>query len=338
MYNKIKKDIRFNTILIAIFITSIVFIYSTYAWFSSSLDVTISDFKMTTNSIDGLYISLDGVTWSDSIEVSGENMKNLLHQSYKNHTTQWSYALSPISSIGIKDNNNDKFNLFGNKRDLVENLNYTTKDRIDFINLKEEEPNYRNLYVAFDIFIKNRTPSPYNDNIYIDESTNINGKVEENNLILNSVRVGISFTDIVRSDSDINTIQNIKCNNRCTSLIYEPCANDHDEDTIEYLKKHGITVKNGEYFETHSVINEGDNIELWSGVKGSDVKYDSNHFALQNTIKNFDNPIISMPDGIVKARIYIWIEGQDIDIIKHKSEDDTVSVTLNFVKDHASLN
>jgi type I restriction enzyme S subunit len=73
-------------------------------------------------------------------------------------------------------------------------------------------------------------------------------------------------------------------------------------------------------------------------LKDSNIKYDREHFALQNTVKNFDNPIISMPDGIVKARIYIWIEGQDIDIIKHKSEDDTVSVTLNFVKDHASLN
>lgn len=338
MYKRIRKDIRFNIILVAIFLTSLVFIYSTYAWFSSSLDVTISDFKMTTNSIDGLYISLDGVTWSDSIEVSKENMEKLLHQTYKNHTTQWSDEMSPISTIGIDDNNTNKFALFGNKRDLVENISYTTKDKIDFIKMHEKEPNYRNYFVAFDIFIKNRTPSPYEDNIYFDSTTSVKGKTKDYNIIINSVRVGLSFTDIISSDAGINDIQNINCNNKCTSLIYEPNAYNHDEDTIDYLKKHNITIKNGEYYETHSVINEGDNVDLWSGVKGSDIKYDTEHFAIQNTITNFEKPIVSMPDGIVKARVYLWIEGQDIDVIKHKSEDDTVSVSLNFVKDHASLN
>lgn len=340
MYKRIKKDIRFNIILIAIFLTSLVFIYSTYAWFSSSLDVNISDFKMTTNSIDGLYISLDGVTWSDSIDVSKENMENLLHQSYENHTTQWAEEMSPISTIGISDTNKDKFNIFGNKTDLLNNSNYTNNDKIDFIKLEENKPNYKNYFVAFDIFIKNRTPSPYKDNIYFDNTTKITStnKEETKDFALNSIRIGIVFTDTTTSDANVNTIQNLKCNNNCSSIIYEPNAYNHDEDSINTLKKHEITIKNGEYYETHSVIKEGNNVELWSGVKNSNKIYDSEHFALQKTVKDLSAPITSMPDGIVKARVYLWIEGQDIDVIKHKSEGDNISVALNFVKDHASLN
>ena len=39
--------------------------------------------------------------------------------------------------------------------------------------------------------------------------------------------------------------------------------------------------------------------------------------------------------GINKVRVYIWVEGQDIDIIEQKSTGYEVSVVMNFEKDMA---
>ena len=65
---------------------------------------------------------------------------------------------------------------------------------------------------------------------------------------------------------------------------------------------------------------------------------DNNYFGLQETSTTFDTPIFQIPKGIVKARLYLWVEGQDIDIIEHAKKDYQVSVSLKFRKDHASLN
>ena len=41
------------------------------------------------------------------------------------------------------------------------------------------------------------------------------------------------------------------------------------------------------------------------------------------------------PNGITKARIYIWIEGQDVDSIETDSEGAEVEIGIDFTKDTA---
>ena len=50
MFEKFKKEIKFNLLFFITVVTGLIFIYSTYAWFSSALNVVISDFRMTTDS------------------------------------------------------------------------------------------------------------------------------------------------------------------------------------------------------------------------------------------------------------------------------------------------
>ena len=49
--------------------------------------------------------------------------------------------------------------------------------------------------------------------------------------------------------------------------------------------------------------------------------------------KAFDEPLFTIPDGITKMRVYVWIEGQDIDSLETDSEGAEVSISINFIKD-----
>lgn len=65
-----KKNIKNRLLLVIIFLSSLLLIVATYAWFSVTLNVKIRFFDMVVQSDSGLFISLDAVNYSDSVEVS----------------------------------------------------------------------------------------------------------------------------------------------------------------------------------------------------------------------------------------------------------------------------
>lgn len=340
MFEKIKKEMEFNVLLVLTLMTGIIFVYSTYAWFSSSLNVVISDFRMTTHSTDGIYISLDGVTWSSEVNVTENNLVSLLTESYPGHKTQWAQELGPVSAVRIQDSNQQRYNFYTHKSQRIVRPSYDNTDALDFFKLNEDKVTNQSRFVAFDVFIKNITPSPYSDNLYIDTTSSFTNADPNNtdDTALNALRMAMIFSDVTSVDSDVDTIQNLGCNGRCRDFIFEPYAYNHSEISIKNAQRHGVNLVNGNFYETYGMIKPGDDIKIWSGVKNDKVSIDPEHYILQDTMTSLERPIFQIPKGIVKARIYIWVEGQDIDIIEHISYGYKVSVSLNFRKDHASLN
>ena len=51
------------------------------------------------------------------------------------------------------------------------------------------------------------------------------------------------------------------------------------------------------------------------------------------TEDDFNNPLFTVPDGITKARMHVWIEGQDIDSLETDSNGAEFSFSIDFVKD-----
>lgn len=340
MLEKIKKEIDFNILLVFTLITGVIFIYATYAWFSASLNVVISDFKMTTESTDNLYISLDGITWSDEIDINKNNLLTVLTGTYPDHNTQWSDSLTPVSLVGISDVNQQKFDIFTHKFQKILRPDYNNNDKLSFFQVDEDKVNGDSRFMAFDIFIKNVTPSPYSDDLFIDSSSKFSNSIPDktDDSALNAVRLGVIFSDVTSVDSSINTIQSLGCNGRCRDFIYEPNAYNHTDVSISDANKHGVNLVNGTYYETYGLHNEGEDIKIWSGVKNNKVAIDYNYFRLQETATDYNTPMFQIPKGIVKARIYVWIEGQDIDIIEHVKKDYQISVSLKIRKNHTSLN
>ena len=327
---------NFNLLLILTFLTGLLLIISSYAWFSSALDFKIKFFTITASTNTGLFISLDGQEFSSSIDVNVDTVINNL-KTYPNHKNRWaSKRLYPASSNGISNSNNSTFDMF---KGIVFDYKPNTDRRVISVELEEElEPTTDSTFIAFDVFFKNVSGSPKPDNLYLDTGSGVdfaNENTDDSNGIINAIRFGVLKINSVPLKSELNLIQNMGCNNSCESVIFEPRATNHSNASIQRVKEMGIRLINGTYFPTYAIIKEGTQLESRSGYQGTNIALDTEHFKLQNTLINLNTPLIEVPNAITKARIYVWVEGQDVDILESISKGSNISITLNFRKDLA---
>ena len=330
-----RNDIKFYFILFLIVITGLVLILSTYAWFQSSLNVQIYGFNVHVDHDSDLAISLDGEDWKQSINISRNSIINDLKRTYPNHTNRWSDYMSTVSSVGMVDNDY-KFSVFENTRPFARTGGIANNDYLFPRLIDESEPNLKSTYFAFDLFIRNNTNSPYNDNLFITNEKNLFvPETEDDEFILDALRFGMVYVGTVDKKASLNEIQNMKCStNGCKQFIFEP-STSHTDGAIEFLKRRGINISNDSVIPTYGIYHEGDKINLWSGVYNSKIGFNDNVFSFQNTITNFDNPIFELPSGISKYRVYLWIEGEDVDVIKTESPGYRLIFGINFEKDNA---
>lgn len=334
-----KINSKLTKVLIVIF--GLLLVFSTYAWFSTNLNVKIKTFKMVVTKNSDLSISFDGIDFDHSLEISKETIIDNLARTYPNNLSQWAAnGFIPVSSPGITDRSSSLFDMY-----YTSGVLYPRRDRErkhGFVNTtksNEEAPREYNYYLAFDVFVKNESGSPVDDNLYLESSTFINGVEnisEEMQGLVNSFRIGIVKVGSVDLKASVNQIQGISCNNNCESIIFEPNSKNHTSLSIEKAKKFNVKLVDGIEFPTYAYKKEGGPVYIANSVSGS-PNLDPEYFDIQETIDedDFQSPLFGIPNGITKMRIYVWIEGQDIDSLETDSEGAEVEIGIDFVKDVA---
>lgn len=330
---------NFNLLIIVTFFTGILLIVSSYAWFYASLDVKIDFFKMKVSSETGLFISLDGIDFGSTVEISEENLIRNLKQTYPGNTSQWpSRGLYGSSTNGISNTNNYKFDMFTSSKYGYKEDDPTNKKYLSVVKFEEDKINSTSPYIAFDIFLKNVSGSPKSDNLYLMNGTSITHKDAEStdeDGTINAMRIGLVKIGSVSLKADVDTIQNIVCNGACSMIIYEPNSLNHSEGSIERAREINVNLVDGYYSPTYAIIREGKNLEPENGQNGSGVPLDTEHFALQNTTTVLGRPIFQIPNAITKFRVYVWLEGQDMDNLATQSVRASVDININLHKDLA---
>lgn len=332
-----KVNLKMTFLVILSFGT--LFMVASYAWFSTNLNVKVNLFQMSVKKNTGLTISLDGINFDTNVDISKEILIDQLKNTYPNNISQWSGAgLTPVSSNGITDSNQDKFDIYASSGVRYKNLD-TSKGYFRIINASERDRSSISNYIAFDLFFKNDSGSPVSDNLYLENTTEIKlseKTTEEMEGLFNSIRLGFIRIGDVPLNTAPSIIQNISCNNSCISKIYEPNHTVHNSLSIERALKNGVTLVNGNEFPTYGCVKSGGPIYVADAVSGS-PNLDYNYFKLQETIKHeeLSNPLFELPSGITKVRVYLWIEGQDIDSLETDSEGAQLDVSINFIKDTA---
>jgi hypothetical protein len=59
------------------FFIGVTLLFATYAWFSASLNVRVKFFDVKVSTETGLFISLDGVNFSDTVEINHDSIDSL---------------------------------------------------------------------------------------------------------------------------------------------------------------------------------------------------------------------------------------------------------------------
>ena len=334
---------RAKLVFVVTFFIGVVLLFATYAWFSASLNVKIKFFNVKVSTETGLFISLDGVNFSDSVDISHDSILYDIRELYPNHTNQWANSgLWSVSTNGLPNPNFDKFAVYNGSMSKYKDKARKGQRYIRTSLISEDAPSEWNQYIAFDVFLKNVSGSPKSDNLYISRSTFIDFDEsaddetrEKMQDIFNTMRMGIVRIGDTSLNADPTTIQNLQCNGACQYVIYEPHHMDHNEESIEAAAELGIELQDQTYVPTYGVIAEGDYLNHKSGFLNSGVDLDTEHFALQHTIfeDNFLDPIFKIPNGYTKLRVYLWIEGQDVDALEVHSEGAPVALNLDLEKD-----
>ena len=331
-----KRNI-FITIFL-IFVFAVLLIVSSYAWFSTTLNVKIKTFNMVVTRNDGLSISHDAVTYGNYIEISRDLLYDNLAKTYPGHRTIWNQnGLIPVSTNGNSSRNSYFFDVYTTTGIFYKDFAKRTDGHVTTKLYNQSSPKKYSYFLSFDIFFFNDTGSPVADNLYFDSGTGfvINEELDEQMQgLVNSLRIGIIKVGSLPATATPSEVQNIQCNNDCEAIIFEPFRTQHENMAIENAARYGIRVVDGEEFPTYANVNAVVKKPIKDTISGSD-NLDTENFKLQQTITedDFAEPLFTVPDGYTKARIYVWIEGQDIDSLETMSSGTNVDLSVNFVKD-----
>ncbi len=240
-----KKARKIRKLIVTCVLSAVVLVVSTYTWFIGIQTVHVNPFQIEIAATEGLFLSLDGSTWSYELDVMNA-------AAYANNTNQLqNVELVPMSTVGDLDPTSATMKLYekaslttspGGYRLLASRVNNNTASTItigegdDAVTktLYKEQ----NGYIAFDLFIKNLSGNAYyTDNQPLNEEAiylNFDSAVSVDTTgaadqaltgIENSVRV--AFTQIGRVNATTTTVDTI------TGLT---CNIDTDEDSDTFGK------------------------------------------------------------------------------------------------------
>ena len=294
----------------------------TYAWFTTSPTASVTGMDVNVKAANGIQISLDARTWKSTI--SSADIKDFIDGRdaavYPGAVNQFpdgspiseggeGIEIMPVSSAGnVVDG---KLAMFYGEIDKQGKLTTTAEAEADRINGGN--------FIAFDLFINNTVDKDQplkldkvGDLSKVAASTAFNGN--DNAKAETAVRVAFIYQGNVAAGNYKGAWD---LNGGTSAVIWEPNSKIHPV---------GVVDANGDAPSTTSKTP-------YNGVKAAFTAKDLDKLsdAEVSAVETFDETkdIITLKPGINKVRIYIWLEGQDVDCVNQISYGDFVT-NLSF--------
>lgn len=318
---------RKKLLLLLLLLNFLLLITTTYAWFSSNRVVSIDTFNVHVQADGGLEVSTDATNWKQVITV-----KDIMDatNNYPSNVNQIPYRMYPTSTGG---------NLTGGFLDMFSG-EATNTSGVDFVlvsSKSEEERGFgedsEGKFIAFDLFFKTANTKT----LYLSSNSEVVYTGDKATGIENATRVafineGVTDTPLIA--------QNLKNGNK--AIIWEPNYDVHTEGGVAQAKNiYGIntSLTGGALLPYDGVINPVTTAQNVLVQNANSATY-PNLFKRVNvdisTVYNStqNKEILELEPDITKVRIYMWIEGQDVDCEDNASYGD-ISFKLEFTTNPA---
>ena len=324
---KKERKSRLFFLLLWLFGLGISLVTYSYAWFTSNRLASIGLMNVKVKAQNGIEISVDGANWKSVISV--EDLVEAI-DTYSNNINQLPTILEPVSTIGEVENGTLKM-FYGdvvNDKDNNELYNISAHQEKEEYSIGEESDKK---YLAFDIFLKSSNQTPLyltseSGATYLDKSVGIE----------NATRFAFVIEGNTSPINSINTIQSLKTNDNNNVYIWEPNYDTHTEYGILNAKNvYGINITNYSNLISYDGIKKEIDDNLKIKINKANKQDYPNYFDTVNvdyyTKHNFSNNlnIFSINQGITKIRVYMWLEGQDVDCENNASVG-KISLNLGF--------
>ena len=253
---------------------TVILVVSTYAWFVGMKTVNVSTFDVQIAATDGLSLSVDGKTWSETVNINkaiSDALKDETSGTYKTHTNTWTKAgLIPVSSVGVINTTSSNLEMYEKGSLTVTPGGYrlmaSQVKNADATNKTGDRYNETDGYVAFDLFIRNLSGNEYyqefnklnEEAIYLTQESKVAvvsqaGDKQDQTGIENSVRVAFAQIGRVKATkgaeitdgAEVTKIQGITCTGDTNvtgvcakgATIWEPNDKAHVQNAINWYTK-----------------------------------------------------------------------------------------------------
>ena len=401
---KTKRKSELKVIFFIILIAAALFIVSTYAWFSTQRNVSITNLNGIVEVAEGLEISLDALNWSNGIKLgSGDTEFSITDATktgygpYQGHRNLSPSELLPVSTLGLVEGNMSDLKLLRGKISNTKVLDNIVEVSHDATITDSENMKFAG-HFAFDIFLKNSSKTENPDILQLNYDSSVT-VIEPSNAttgLQNTVRVAFALFSGTDGGGNVTGVTDVMASQETILqktgaiaggddvyisdvAIWEPNSNDHAEyivtnnniitwatatgemDKYQDLPngKKGFTTqtKMPTYaLKTASIGQDIADIYNWDGTtnrttlgkqitlqttKESETDYTINkNEGVRNLIStssadttdegrtNFTIPA----NRVCRLRVYVWLEGQDVDCINYASHGGGVTVNIGLVK------
>ena len=388
-----KRKKRIRAAIMRTGLLAMLLVVSTYAWFTSQKDITLSNLRGTVEVSENMELSLDAKTWhqkidlKDAINVFAEaqgSRDKALGEDMDTTTRTTAPALIPKELLpvsGIGEIGGNLLPLYTGTATSTSLADIKATTEIDGATKEAKNTGY----FAFDIYIKNTSQDGEDDVLQLNLNSSVqvlaedlikqimvNGtnvsrvyKGDSASGLQNTVRVGLALYggEVSSTSTQLQILESTKGATIRDLAIWEPNASDHVEYIVSNNNKLLGNVVNGvatpltftttEAIETYalkeSAVTAGEITNVYDtknenlGVqktfqteKTSSADYrvlssDGKPLNIQN-IGEEDFKIKS--NAISRLRVYVWLEGQDVDCINVASQGGGIEIDLGFTKDN----
>ncbi|MBR6548518.1 MAG: hypothetical protein IKT68_03145 [Clostridia bacterium] len=297
------KNLKKKALLpvIAMVLVSVVALSSaTYAWFTTGNDATISNLNVQVVAADGIQISVDGTNWTSSLDTAAlSDIAAIQAAGYTGVVNQLPAGqVNPVSTAGNVVNG--KMEMFTGTLDGTGNL--TTSADVEVAGTNGN-------FIAFDLFFK--MDSTKTIKLGYTGSQVIAGTTDSDA----ETAVRVAFIDLGNAATAANARS---LNTAASTKIWEPNA----------------TVRSAAANAQFADANDGQKL-TYNGVKEAGVNIgDSQKQQVETFTMTADTDILTLEKGYNKVRIYIWMEGEDLDCLNGTSGG-VFNTTLKFIAPEA---
>ena len=361
-----------NSLFMTLLLTAIMLIMSTYAWFSANRQVEINGITAKVRAAEGLQISLDGVSWDTAVTVNKETLVALTSAVNKVAWADKLEPVSADGTFDSTTGElNFYYGEVSPDGTILKNVGKTASALTTSVETGETgNTGPTNKYIAFDIYLKNSS-SRANDfmNLANGSAIAINATEGQANTGLEySVRTAIEFYSNTATFTDSQSVINGKTFGTPQIAIWEP---NYDQHIAEIQRVDSRINNTTQAWNTLAINNTADGKNI-QGINcgASDignalaVTLDTNgnvlsdpagvagtYMTIPNTIQTAgnlqaDTPLYNVTgtgstdyqvkiagNAITKARVYIWLEGQDPDCQDTASTGKAFDLKINLSKD-----
>lgn len=322
-----KRKFRLLLLIFLAIITLASITTSTYAWFTANKTVTVGTLTVNVEAQNGIQISADGTNWKSTVQT--DDLKGVHNTTYQTSVNQIPAKMEPVSTIG---------EVVGGKMKMFYGATpaNVSGDYIITATAETDTEGTNGRYIAYDLFFKVTAPT----DIYLTPNSGVKTEDVQDKGIKNASRFGFVVLGNIADGSSITDIQGL--NSGTQSYIWEPNYDVHSAAAVSHARdNYGVTTTETgaarvPYAGIKATIAEGANVIMRqthpvTGYTNNYSDYFQEVTPAYTTKKTFtDNvQIFSLQAGITKVRIYMWVEGQDVDC-ENNASGGTISYDLQI--------